>query len=48
MAASEEMVEPLETLASHVSTQLMKAESTLRASDETKRAKGKGGTDGYL
>lgn len=43
MAASEDLVEPLETLASHMSTQLMKAVATLSASNATKRANGKGG-----
>ena len=46
MAASEDLDEPLETLASHMSTQLMKAVATLSASNATKGAKGKGGHAG--
>ena len=43
MAASEDLVEPLETLAWHMSTPLMKGVATFSASKATKRGKGKGG-----
>ena len=46
MAVSEDLVETLETLASQMSTQLMKAVATLSASNVTKRAKGKDGSAG--
>lgn len=46
MAASEDLTEPLDTLSSHMTTQLMKAVATLSASNATKRSRGKGGSAG--
>lgn len=46
VAASDDLVEPLEKLETHLSTQLMKAVATLSASNATKRAGGKGGAAG--
>lgn len=43
MAASDDLDEPLETLQSHMTSQLMKAVAKLSASNATKRVKGKGG-----
>lgn len=42
VAAADDLEEPLETLESHMATQMMKAVATLSASNATKRA-GKGG-----
>lgn len=46
MAASEDLVEPLETLALHISTQWVNTVATLSVSNATKREKGKGGPAG--
>lgn len=45
ISAAEDMIEPLERLDSHMTTQLMKAVATLSASNATKKA-GRGGAAG--
>lgn len=42
-AMADDLDDPLATLESHLSTQMFKAVSTLKVSNETKRAKGRGG-----
>ena len=41
--ASDDLIEPMERLESHMATQLKKAVATLSASNAMKRAGGKGG-----
>lgn len=42
-AMADDLDDPLATMESHLSTQIFKAVATLKASNETNRAKGKGG-----